>query len=78
MSALLLMKRKKKLLLKNLDNKRYGMCKVKIKVDDIKKVKEFEDKVIIYTSNQYWVCVKEQKMPTKDDVFITLQLKPKK
>ena len=54
------------------------MCKVKIKVDDIKKVKEFEDKVIIYTSNQYWVCVKQQKMPTKDDVFITLQLKPKK
>lgn len=54
------------------------MCNVKIKVDDITKIKEFEDKVIIYTSNQYWICVKEQKMPSKDDVFITLQLKPKK
>lgn len=53
------------------------MYKVKIKVDDITKVKEFENKVIIYTSKQYWVCVKEQPMPTKDDVFITLQLKPK-
>lgn len=53
------------------------MVNVKLKVSNITKIKEFEDSVVVYTKNEFWVCEKEQKIPTKDDVFISLQLKQK-
>lgn len=48
---------------------------ITIPVKDITKIKQFETATIIYTPQTVWVCVPEQKLPTNDDMFITLKLK---
>lgn len=53
------------------------MIEVKLKVSEIKKIKKFENAVVFYTENQFWVCEKDQKIPTSSDLFITLKLKGK-
>lgn len=53
------------------------MIEVKLKVSEIKKIKKFDNAVVFYTENQFWVCDKNQKMPTNNDLFITLKLKGK-
>lgn len=51
------------------------MVEVKLKVDDIVKIKKFENAVVFYTEKNYWVCKPTQQMPTRNDLFITLKLK---
>lgn len=53
------------------------MIEVKLKVSEIKKIKKFENAVVFYTEKQFWVCEKTQKIPTTNDLFITLKLKGK-
>ena len=48
-----------------------------VRVKDITKVRKFDDSVVIYTRKTCWVCVKDQRVPTPDDLFITLKLKGK-
>jgi hypothetical protein len=49
----------------------------KLRVSEITKIKQFDNSVVFYTANQFWVCEKNQPLPTKNDLFITLQLKGK-
>lgn len=51
------------------------MVEVKLKVSEITKIKKFENAVVFYTEKNFWVCEKDQQIPTKDDLFITLKLK---
>lgn len=51
------------------------MIEVKLKVSEITKIKKFENAVVFYTEKNFWVCEKDQPIPTKDDLFITLKLK---
>ena len=53
------------------------MKEVIVKVSKITKVRKFPDNTVIYTKNTCWVCDKDQRIPTKDDVFITLKLSQK-
>lgn len=53
------------------------MIEVKLKVSEITKIKKFENAVVFYTEKNFWVCEKDQPIPTKDDLFITLRLKGK-
>lgn len=53
------------------------MKEVIVKVSRITKVRKFPDNTVIYTKNTCWVCDKDQRIPTKDDVFITLKLAQK-
>ena len=46
-----------------------------VRVKDITKVRKFDDSVVIYTKKTCWVCVKDQRVPTPQDLFITLRLK---
>ena len=48
-----------------------------VRVKDITKVRKFDDSIVIYTKNTCWVCVKDQRVPTPQDLFITLKLKGK-
>lgn len=54
-----------------------------IAAKDIVKVRKFTneygvvDTVVIYTKEKYYVCVAEQELPSKNDLFITLTLKGK-
>lgn len=50
------------------------MKEVIVKVRDITKIRKFENETVIYTKGTCWVCIKEQVLPTADDVFITLIL----
>lgn len=50
------------------------MKKVTIPVKDITKIKNFNTATIIYTEKTVWVCVPNQALPKKDDMFITLTL----
>ena len=53
------------------------MKEVIVRVKDITKVRKFDDSVVIYTKKTCWVCVKDQRVPTPQDLFITLRLKGK-
>lgn len=53
------------------------MVEVKLKVSEITKIKKFENAIVFYTEKNFWVCEKDQQIPTKDDLFITLKLKGK-
>lgn len=53
------------------------MKEVIVKVSKIIKVRKFPDNTVIYTKNTCWVCDKDQRIPTRDDVFITLKLSQK-
>ena len=53
------------------------MKEVIVRVKDITKVRKFDDSVVIYTKKTCWVCVKDQRVPTPQDLFITLKLKGK-
>jgi hypothetical protein len=46
-----------------------------VRVKDITKVRKFDDSIVIYTRKTCWVCVKDQRVPTPQDLFITLKLK---
>ena len=48
-----------------------------VRVKDIIKVRKYDDSVVIYTRKTCWVCVKDQRVPTPQDLFITLRLKGK-
>lgn len=50
---------------------------VTIPVKDITKIKQFENATIIYTEKTVWVCIPEQVLPNKNDLFIKLTLKGK-
>lgn len=53
------------------------MEEVIVKVSEITKVRKFPNNTVIYTKNTCWVCDKDQRLPNKDDVFITLKLAKK-
>ena len=53
------------------------MVEVKLKVSEITKIKQFENATVFYTEKNFWVCEKDQKIPTSEDLFITLKLKGK-
>lgn len=51
------------------------LSKVIIKCNDITKIKKFENAVVVYTKNNYFVCEKNQNLPKINDLFIELNLK---
>ena len=53
------------------------LSEITIKCCDITKIKKFKNATVFYTKKDYWVCIPEQKLPEKDDVFIALILKGK-
>lgn len=53
------------------------MKEIMIPVKDITKIKQFETATIIYTEKTVWVCIPEQVLPDKNDLFIKLVLKEK-
>ena len=53
------------------------MVEVKLKVSEITKIKKFENAVVFYTEKNFWVCEKDQPIPSNNDLFITLKLKGK-
>lgn len=48
---------------------------ITLKVDDIVKIRTFENATVFYTTDKYYVCIKEQELPTRSDMFVTLKLK---
>ena len=54
------------------------MVEVKLKVSEITKIKKFENAVVFYTEKNFWVCEKDQPIPSNTDLFITLKLKGKR
>ena len=51
------------------------MNKITIQVTTITKIKQFETATVIYTPDEFWVCVPEQELPKPGEAFITLTLK---
>ena len=43
------------------------MVEVKLKVSEITKIKKFENAVVFYTEKNFWVCEKDQPMPSNND-----------
>lgn len=50
------------------------MNEVIIRVNDITKIRRFDDNIVVYTKDKYWVCDSTQRFPNANDVFLTLKL----
>lgn len=49
---------------------------IKVKTNDINYCVKKQDAFIVYMKNgKVWVCIKEQDLPTTDELFVTLKLK---
>lgn len=52
-----------------LENKTYTL-----EVKDITKIKQFKKVTVFYTKDKYFVCKSTQRLPIKNDIWITLYL----